>query len=390
VEAGYLSGIALDPQGRLYVVDGWYGALLVDSAPPIFSAHLGSQSVAPGGTATFSTAAPGYQPTSYQWIKDGVPLSGETGLSLTIANVQPAHLGVYNLVAKNASGSTASNPATLTFLSLDDRITNFAIRSNAGNGSQTMIVGFVVGGGSVGTTPLLFRGVGPTLASFGVPSFLADPTLTLFSGSSATASNDNWNGDPRISEVGSQIGAFSLASTTSRDAAIYHPDLNSGAYTVHLSGAGSTTGVGLVEIYDASSSNVAHSLSPRMINISARTQVGSGASILIAGFTIGGTASKTLLIRAVGPTLSAFGVAEVLSDPKLDLYRGPGVIESNDNWEGNSQVSAVAAKVGAFALEGSSRDSAMLVSLPPGSYTVHVSGVGNTTGVALVEVYEVP
>jgi hypothetical protein len=305
--------------------------------------------------------------------------------------VQAADLGAYTVVAKNASGSAISNPAPLTFLSPGDRITNFAIRSNAGNGPQTMIVGFVIGGsGTSGPKSLLVRGVGPTLGTFGVPAFLADPTLTLFSGATAAASNDNWNGDPQIVAVGSQVGAFGLASTASRDAAIYHPDLISGAYTVHLSGVGSTTGVGLVEIYDANSPSVANGTTPWLINISARTQVGTGAGILIAGFTIGGSASKTLLMRAIGPTLSAFGVGQVLSDPKLDLYRGSLVIGSNDNWAGDPMIASVAAKVGAFDLHPSSYDSAFLVTLQPGSYTVHVSGVANTTGVALVELYVVP
>jgi sugar lactone lactonase YvrE len=390
VEAGTLSSIAVDPHGRLYVVDGWYGALLVDSAPPVFLAHLPGQSVAPGGTATFSAPAPGYQPMSYQWFKDGVPLAGENSASLTISQVQAADLGTYTLVATNASGSATSNPAALTFLSAANRITNFAIRSNAGNGPQTIIVGFVVGGGSTtATTPLLIRGVGPTLEGFGVPTFLADPMLTLFSGSTAVASNDNWNGDPQVSTIGAHVGAFGLISTTSRDAALYHPHLSSGAHTVHLSGIGTTTGVGLVEIYDASSSDVSSGFAPRLINISARTQVGTGASILIAGFNIGGTAAKTLLIRAIGPTLNVFGVAEALSDPKLDLHRGSSVIGSNDNWDGDALISSVAAEVGAFALDPASRDSGMLATLQPGSYTVHVSGVANTTGIALVEIYEV-
>ena len=203
-------------------------------------------------------------------------------------------------------------------------------------------------------------------------------------------SNDNWNGEAQVSIVGAQVGAFAFTSPTSRDAALYTADIGTGPHTVQITGVGGETGVALAEIYDATLPTAADGSTPRLLNVSARTQVGAGADILIAGFTIGGSSAKTLLIRAVGPSLVAFGVTDALADPKLELFQRSSVIGSNDNWGGDAMISSVAAEVGAFALANDSRDAALLVTLQPGSYTVHVSGVAATSGVALVEVYEVP
>jgi Tol biopolymer transport system component len=123
-------------------------------------------------------------------------------------------------------------------------------------------------------------------------------------------------------------------------------------------------------------------------NLSTRGQVGTGANILIAGFVVGGTTPKQVLIRAVGPTLSSFGITGTLADPQLDLFSGSSRIATNDNWNGASQLSTAASQAGAFPLPAASRDSALLVTLAPGSYTAQVSGVGGTSGVALVELYD--
>jgi len=116
--------------------------------------------------------------------------------------------------------------------------------------------------------------------------------------------------------------------------------------------------------------------------------VGTGGDILIAGFNIGGIGPRKLLIRAIGPTLGVFGVAGTLGDPKLELYRGSTLLQANDNWD--ASTADTFGQVGAFSLVSGSKDAVLLVTLDPGAYTAQVSGVGNTTGVALVEVYEVP
>jgi hypothetical protein len=119
--------------------------------------------------------------------------------------------------------------------------------------------------------------------------------------------------------------------------------------------------------------------------------VGTGGNALIAGFVIGGSTAKTVLIRASGPALTSLGVTGALPDPQLQLYSGGAVIYSNAGWGGNAAVAAAARNVGAFTWSNpSSNDSAILVTLPPGAYTAIVSGVSGDTGVALAEVYDAP
>ena len=140
----------------------------------------------------------------------------------------------------------------------------------------------------------------------------------------------------------------------------------------------------LVEAYDLGSTT-----SPRLVNLSARHWVGTGADVLIAGFVVAGSGTKQVLIRAVGPTLTNFGVAGALADPQLEVLDGSGrTLGSNDNW--SPSLSATFSQVGAFPLATGGRDAATLITLPAGAgYTVKVSGVNNTTGEALIEVYEV-
>ncbi|MGA2693986.1 MAG: hypothetical protein ABSF76_16605, partial [Opitutaceae bacterium] len=147
--------------------------------------------------------------------------------------------------------------------------------------------------------------------------------------------------------------------------------------------------------YDATPSGTYTPSQSRLINISARVEVGTGGNILIAGFVIGGTTSRTVLIRGSGPILKAFGLTGVLPDPQLSLFQSVNnastLIETNTGWGGSAQIAAAAASVGAFSWGSSATpDSAILVTLPPGSYTAQVAGASGDTGVALVEVYEVP
>jgi hypothetical protein len=127
----------------------------------------------------------------------------------------------------------------------------------------------------------------------------------------------------------------------------------------------------------------------RLVNVSVLKHLGTG---LTAGFVVDGTGPKRVLIRAVGPTIGAapFNVAGAVADPQLTLFSGQTSVGTNDNWGGTAELTAAFTQVGAFALPATSRDAAILVTLQPGNYTVQVSGVGGTTGVAIVEVYEVP
>ena len=142
-----------------------------------------------------------------------------------------------------------------------------------------------------------------------------------------------------------------------------------------------------MEVYDADTNR-----DTRLINVSARNNVGTGSNALIAGFVITGNAPVQLLIRGIGPTLSTYGVGGVLADPKLQIFDSNAqVLVQNDDWGGSAAVAVAASQVGAFPLnDPASKDAALLVTLLPGTYSAQVSGQGGTTGVALVEIYEVP
>jgi hypothetical protein len=189
------------------------------------------------------------------------------------------------------------------------------------------------------------------------------------------------------------VGAFDFA-TDSHDAGLLRQgnqlSYNTAPqiYSAVVRSASGETGVALLEFYDASSVHA------RLLNLSARAKVGTGEDVLIAGFVITGTQPLKVLLRGVGPSLAAKGISTPLANPKLTLYdRLGGAIASNDNWGQAANLAdlrAASATVGAFALDNASQDSAMLVTLDPGVYSVQVSSVDGTTGIALAEIYEAP
>jgi hypothetical protein len=365
------------------------GSMVEATPAPAITQQPVGQAIAAGGNATFSVSAVSTLPISYQWLRDGVAIPGATNAQLTVTGVGAANTGDYSVRVTTSAGSVTSSVATLAIGS--SRLVNLSIRSGAGTGNQTLIVGFVVGTGDA--LPLLVRGVGPALSVFGVNGVLADPVLSLINGTGATVgSNDDWGSAANAAQItaaAARVGAFALPPN-GRDSALLTP-LGAGSYTAQVTGKGAGTGIALMEAYDTSASASA----ARLVNLSARAQVGTGADILIAGFVVSGNIPKRLLIRGVGPALAQFGVGGLLADPQLALYRqgGSSPMDQNDNWltaTNSAQVGLAAGQVGAFALPPNSRDAALLVTLEPGTYTAQVSGVGNTTGVALVEIYEVP
>ena len=267
------------------------------------------------------------------------------------------------------------------------RLINLAVRTFAGGGGDTLIVGFAAGG----PRSLLVRGVGPTLADFGVTGVLANPRITVFAGESQLASNDElWQAAnaSAIAGTAAAVGAFPLPAN-SLDAALLR-NFSAGLYTVHVAGAADATGVALMEAYDATDNAGA-----RLTNISARSRVSTGAGILIAGFVVGEN-TRAVLVRGIGPALAQF-LDGALADSQLRVFRttpaGNVVVAENDDWSAATNSTAIAsesARVGAFALSPGSRDACLLLTLPPGAYTAQVSGANGATGVGLVEVYELP
>jgi hypothetical protein len=369
VVVGNGAGVVTSSDARLNV--------LVPSTPPSIVAQPASQTVNAGLGVTFAASVD--RATSFQWFRNGVAIPGATGSSLSLSRLQESDAGSYTLLASNGFGSVSSSPAVLTVRL--PFISNLSVRSSAGDGDRTLIVGLVIAG--QGKKQTLLRGVGPSLGQFGVNGALLNPQLRFFREGALFGQNDDWGGDSALAVAFSRVGAFSLP-TTSRDSALL-VELASGAYTAQVVSDGSP-GVVLLEAYDADATVTG----TRFVNLSARNFVGTGDNILIVGFVISGNAPKTVLIRAAGPSLAQFGVGNVIADPRLQVFRGASVLESNDDWGGGSGLSAAFVQAGAFSFPVGSRDAALLLQLQPGSYTAQVSGVNNSTGVGLVELYEIP
>jgi hypothetical protein len=366
---------------------------------PLFSRQpTSAQTVAAGTSAVFSADVTGA--SSLQWWKDGTAIAGATTNALVLNAVSASAAGNYTLAATNSTGVTMSSVGTLTVNNVTNvadigHLTNLSIRSNVAAG-QILSVGFGVGGANTtGTKPLLVRAVGPTLTSYGVSATdaMADPTETIFLSGAAVATNDNWSGDATVSSRIGSTGAFPFSSASSLDAALaFTPAI--GTYSVQIQGKNNTGGITLAEVYDATPNGSFTASTPRLINVSALTMVGTGDNILVVGFYVAGSTARTVLIRATGPALTAYGVTNYLVDPDLQLYTAganPVLIRENDNWGGDPQLVTAGNSVGAFPLTNpNSKDSVIMVTLPPGLYSAEVKGVGNTTGTALIEVYEVP
>ena len=268
----------------------------------------------------------------------------------------------------------------------NDRLVNLSARVRINTANGVVIAGFVIGGNA--PKQVLIRGLGPVLKSVGVQDALANPTLKVYQGAELIAQNDDWAAADAV--VFGQVGAFALPAG-SKDAAL-SLTLQPGAYTVHVGGSGGT-GIALAEIYDASPNGATEY--QRLVNISSLGDVTAGEGVLVGGFVIAGNAPKRLLVRGVGPTLATFGATGLLADPKLQIFRNGTVIAENDNWSAvaadATAITAASTRTGAFALPAASKDAAMIVTLAPGAYTAQVGAAdGTASGVALVEIYEIP
>jgi hypothetical protein len=204
------------------------------------------------------------------------------------------------------------------------------------------------------------------------------------------ASNTGWGTGPNAAQIpgiSASVGAFPL-TTGSADSALV-ASLTAGSYTVQISGVSNTQGVALAEVYEVSATGTA-----RLANISTRAAVGTGGNILIPGIYIAGSGTEELLIRADGPALTQYGVAGVLAQPVLSVFDSTGaLVATNTGWGTGPDASSIpglSASVGAFPLATGSQDCALVVHLQPGPYTIQISGLASSTGVALAEVYEIP
>lgn len=265
-------------------------------------------------------------------------------------------------------------------------LVNLSARAAAGTGSQALAVGFVTTGAN--PTGMLLRGIGPGLAQFGVMGLMADPQIQLFDGTGdVVAADDNWQDGGQGSAVaaaGGAVGAFALP-LGSLDAALL-ASVPAGSHSMVVSGG---AGNAMAEAYDTDPGAPTFA-GNRAVNFSFRGPVGTGSSVLTAGIVVAGGNSRRVLIRAIGPGLAPFGVAGAVPDPQLTVYSGSNVIAQAGAWANDAALSQTFAAVGAFSLQAGSADAALILTLAPGAYTVQAASKSGASGVALVEVYEVP
>ena len=284
-----------------------------------------------------------------------------TGTRIFVAtNTYPGvgDLRIFDTGRMNVGASATPAPRSLA---------NVSTRLRVQPGEGALIGGFIITGSSSKT--VVVRAIGPSLPLAGA---LADPTLEIHDSTGALiASDDNWNSDR------AHVLNTGLAPNDEHEAVVV-VSLPAGAYTAVVRGAGDTTGIGLVELYDIDSN---HS---RMANIATRGFVDTGDNVMIGGFIVGGTSSTTVLVRAIGPSLADDGVANPLLDPTLELHDSNGAqIAFDDDWKDSQQAEIEATT----SPPTDDREAAIVSDLDPGAYTAIVRGKDNTTGVGLMEVY---
>ena len=276
----------------------------------------------------------------------------------------------------NTPAPTATPTPTPTPTPVPARLINVSTRLSTGTGDNVLIAGIAVRGGS---KKVIVRALGPSLQFAGVPNTLADPQLSLIDSATGNtvASNDDWESNP---SQAAQLVTAGRAPTVSAESALI-TTLPAGNYTAIVRGFNNGTGNCLVEVFDAEPGTGGN-----VINLSTRGPVGAGDNVMIAGFVIAGGQPKRVLIRATGPSLAAVGVPNVLADPQLVLNGASGLIAFNDNWQDTQPADITA--TGQPPTDP--REAAIVITLQPGGYTAIVRGANNTTGNAIVEVFELP
>lgn len=313
-----------------------------------------------------------YDPATARWSATG-------SLSTHRENHTATLLANGNVLVAGGYGPDFASAELYDTATPPDRLQNISTRTSVKTGEQVTNGGFIVSGND--PKPVLIRALGPTLANSNVSGSLQDPTLDLHNSTSSIATNDDWQQAANASEI--PVG---LRPSDPRESAIL-VTLPPGNYTAIMAGKNGTVGMGLVEVYDMNTGTVS-----QLSDVSTRGFVGTGDSVMIGGFiTSSGTASARVVVRALGPTLSAspYNLPGVLANPMLTLKDANGVtIAANDNWRDNSQSAAEVSDRG-FA-PPSDLESAIVTIVSPGNYTAVVSGSDGGTGIALVEVYNVP
>jgi hypothetical protein len=320
----------------------------------------------------------------------GYNVYGQLGDGSTTNRLTPVAVDMSGALLAKRVIAIAGGVGHTVALSISPRLSNISSRAFVQTGDDVMIGGFIVQGSE--PKRVILRAIGPSLTQYGVPNVLANPTLELHDRTGALiASNNNWattiiGGIITANQV-HDIQASGYAPRDGRESAIIADLAPFGNYTAIVRGVNNTMGVALVEAYDLSPES-----NSILGNISTRSFVQAGDDVMIGGFIVAG--GKKVIVRAIGPSLTQYGVPNVLANPTLELHDGSGaLIASNDNWVTTIIGGVITANQfrdiqASGHAPGDGRESAIIAELPAGSYTAIVRGVSNTTGVALVEVYD--
>jgi hypothetical protein len=320
-------------------------------------------------------------------IDGGATYSTLRTLPITDWPVQPTGGFLFELLGYSTSGTAVeAGEMTLDNFSLTTvpadfpRLGNLSVRNLTAAGNRTLIVGFTVEG--AGSRPLVIRAVSETLGRvFGVPNVVSDVDLTLYR--ELTRLRDAATQAPGLVAAAARVGAFAVDAAAS-DAAVA-AQLFPGSYSVHAVPATNAVrpeGATLVEVYEDGLAGT------RLTNLSARTELGTEP--LIVGFVVYGPQPARVLVRAVGPSLAAFGLTGTAADPRLSLIRQSDgqTLAQNEDW--TSEMASSFARAGAFPLITGSKDAALVIDLPAGAYTVRLQNASAAAGIVLAELYQLP
>ena len=282
---------------------------------------------------------------------------------------------LYSLALSGIRGVTL-NGVTLPPTAPPPKAINLSTRMLVQTGDNVGIGGFIITGST--TKRVIIRAIGPSLAGFGVPNALADPVLELHGPSAfVTITNNNWRDTQEV-----EIQATGIPPANDLESAIV-ATLVPGPYTAVVSGNGGTSGVGLIEVYDLN-----QVVDSKLANLSTRAAVSTGDNIVIAGFVLSiGNGNDRIVVRGLGPSLAAFGVPNALANPTLELRDTNGaLLAANNDWHDDP---AQAAEFSAAGLAPTNNlESALVAMLPTGLYTALLSGTNGSTGIGVVEVYD--
>ncbi|MEN3370839.1 MAG: hypothetical protein V7609_2982 [Verrucomicrobiota bacterium] len=314
-------------------------------------------------------------PLNFSAVSDNASVSvgiGGTKLLVTGNQIGTAHITV---TATDLDGATVSQMFTVNVIAAPGRLVQLSTRMEIGTGDNALFGGFIMRGAA--SKRLMIRGIGP---STGLPGALANPVLELRDNNGIILTNDNWGDAPNAQDM---IDAH-VAPTQPNESGILitvPSNTTNAFYTAIVTGAGGTTGLGLVEVYDLD-----FGPGSTLLNISTRGLVGIDPKQLIAGFFVGGADSKQILIRGIGPSLASANISNFLADPILELRDGQGaLIDSNNDWMQSADKTAIQ---NSGLAPTNLKESAVLKTLPAGPYFAILRGLGGGTGVGSVEVYQ--